>query len=133
MGTNTITLVPLSERPLHERVAAVVRAQMATYQVTQAQLANALNVTQQTISVKRGGRVPFTVDELEVMAPVFGMEPDDILREARNLRPVAVAPVGPRPPMPNAGEGLDRRLQLVVRPTGFEPAAFCSGGRRSIH
>ena len=43
----------------------------------------------------------------------------------------SAAPAGPRPTSP-AGEGLDRRLQLV-RPTGLEPAAFCSGGRRSIH
>jgi len=86
--TTTTHLVPLTERPLHERVAAVVRAQMAAYGVTQAQLAQRLNITQQSVSPKRSGKTPFTLNELELIAPMFAMEADEILRAARELRPV---------------------------------------------
>ena len=105
---------------------------MATYQVLQADLARALGVTQQTVSEKRNGHTPFTINELEIIAPLFELEADDLLREARNLRPVSIAPVGPRGPKPTVDYD-GRHMHLVVRPTGLEPAAFCSGGRRSIH
>ena len=132
MSTEATQLVPLHERPLHERVAAVIRSERATYQVLQADIARALGVSQQTVSEKLGGKVAITLDELGVIAPLFGLEPDDVIRQARSLRPVVIAP-GPRPPTPTLDSG-GRRLHLLrVRPTGLEPAAFCSGGRRSIH
>lgn len=88
MTTQVTTLIPLTARPLHERVAAVVRGQMSVYGVTQTRLAAVLGVTQQTVSAKKAGKTPFTLDELELIAPMFGMEADELLRAARDLRPI---------------------------------------------
>jgi len=87
MNTDVTRLVPLGERPLHERVAANIRAEMARHGVTQAHVAALLGITQQSVSAKRGGRTPITLDELEIIAPLFGMTPDELLRGYRNPRP----------------------------------------------
>lgn len=88
MSTQISTLVPLAERPLHQRVAAVVRGEMARYEITQARLATILGITQQSVSRKRSGQTPYTLDELDVIAPLLATTPDELLRAARDLRPV---------------------------------------------
>lgn len=88
MSMDVHTLVPLAERPLHERVAAVVRGEMARYDVSQARMSLILGITQQSVSRKRSGQTPYTLDELEIIAPLFGQTPDELLRQARELRPV---------------------------------------------
>ncbi|GEA79965.1 hypothetical protein CUD01_04090 [Cellulomonas uda] len=88
MSTQISTLVPLAERPLHQRVAAVIRGEMARYEITQARVAALLGITQQSVSRKRAGQTPYTLDELEVLAPLFATTPDELLRAARDLRPV---------------------------------------------
>ena len=87
MSTDVTHLVPLAQRPLHERVAANVRAEMARLSVTQTRMANLLGVTQQTVSAKRSGATPFTLDELELVAPVFGMTVEELIRGARTPQP----------------------------------------------
>nr|WP_297429770.1 helix-turn-helix transcriptional regulator [uncultured Actinotalea sp.] len=79
---------PLAGRSLHQRVAAVVRGEMARYQITQARLASALGIAQQSVSRKRSGRTPWTLDELEVIAPLFGSTPEELVRQAGALRRV---------------------------------------------
>ena len=86
MSTQTTQLVPLAERPLHERVAAAVRAEMARYGITQVRLGQVLGITQQSVSRKRSGRTPYTIDELELVAPLFGMTADELLAAARDPR-----------------------------------------------
>jgi DNA-binding XRE family transcriptional regulator len=86
MSTDVTHLVPLDERPLHQRVAANVRAEMARYGVTQVRIANVLGVTQQTISAKKGGSTPFTLDELDLLAPLFGMTVNELIRGAKDPR-----------------------------------------------
>lgn len=98
MNAQVTTLVPLSQRPLRERVAANVRAEMARYGVSQADVAAALGVSQQAVSMKIHGRRPLSLDDLEVVAPLFGLEAADLL--ASNDRPNG--------PASGAGVGLDR-------------------------
>ena len=61
---------------------------MAQYEINQVRLAGALGITQQSVSRKRSGFTPWTLDELEIVAPMFGTTPDQLLRLARELRPV---------------------------------------------
>ncbi len=97
MTTQLTVLTPLSERPLHERVAATIRAEMARFGVTQAQIASALKVSQQSVSSKRNGRTPFTLDELEVIAPMLGMSPAELVLGQRRAGGDGWAPWGSNP------------------------------------
>lgn len=97
MNTQVSRLVPLEQRPLHERVAAAVRAEMARYGIPQTKVAELLGITQQSVSRKRAGKTPYTLDELELLAPLFGMTPDELLRGARLNR------LDPRPDGPGGG------------------------------
>lgn len=81
-------LVPLHQRPLHERVAATVRAETARHGVRQRQMAELLGLTQQSVSGKLKGSTPFTLDELAVVAPLLGKSVTALLAESEN---------GPRP------------------------------------
>ncbi len=90
--TKVTALVPIAERPWHERVARAVRREMADYGVTQTRMAAVLGLSQQAVSSKRNGKTPFTLDELEVVASMFGMKTEDLLIKARALTdPPAVA------------------------------------------
>ena len=111
MSTQTTVLIPLDQRPLHERVAATVRAEMARYGITQVRMAELLGITQQSISRKRSGKTPYTLNELEIIAPLFGMTPDELLRGSRSPRPV-----GP-------DEGLDLRARRDSNPQPSDPKA----------
>ena len=59
---------------------------MARYGITQTRIAGLLGVTQQTVSAKKGGSTPFTLDELDRIAPMFGMTADELVRGTRNPR-----------------------------------------------
>ena len=87
MTTNVTHLVPLAERPLRERVAANVRAELARYGMQQVRVAQALGVTQQAVSQKLSGRRPLTLDDIEVIAALVDMTPDELLRGSRSPRP----------------------------------------------
>ena len=118
MSTNLTALVPLAQRPLHERVAAVIRAEMARFDITQVRLASALGVKQQTISSKKSGKTPFSLDELEIVAPLFGMTPEDVLRAARELRPVDPDGAGWAPWGSNPEPADYTSAQVIVGPWG---------------
>jgi transcriptional regulator with XRE-family HTH domain len=105
MSTEVTRLVPISERPLRARVAANIRAELARNDVTQVQVAAALGITQQAVSQKLSGRRPFSLDDVEVIAPMVGMAPDELVRGSKNPQPA-----GP------TGAG--------ARPEGFEPPTF---------
>ena len=61
---------PLIATP--EQVAAAVRAEMARYGIEQQDIAEALGVTQQSVSRRLTGGVPMTVDDLTNYATVIG-------------------------------------------------------------
>lgn len=114
-------LVPLRERPLHERVAATVRAEMARYGVRQREIAVALGLTQQSVSGKLRGSTPFAVDELAVVAPMVGMTVSELIAQGE----------GPRPGV-SQGEGLRGRPRQDsnLQPTGLSGAAAEDGTGR---
>lgn len=116
MSTQLTTLVPLAQRPLHERVAATVRAEMARYDVTQAQIAARLGVSQQAVSSKKSGKTPFTLDELEAIAPLFEMTADELVRGERVHRPVGPAGAGGWAPWGSNPQPADQTSDLVSGP-----------------
>lgn len=65
--------------PFTERVASNIRAELARRQLSQADLATALRTTQQTISRRMTGAVPFDTDELEVIAEFLGVPVDALI------------------------------------------------------
>src|SRR5699024_1406714 len=67
------------DRSLQQRVADNVRAEMARYGVSAKQLAEALGMSVQSVSVKRRGDVPFSLNDLELIAPLFGMTPGELV------------------------------------------------------
>lgn len=119
-------LVPLRERPLHERVAATVRAEMARYGVRQREIAVALGLTQQSVSGKLRGSTPFAVDELAVVAPMVGMTVSELIAQGE----------GPRPGV-SQSEGLRGRPRhdSNVQPTGLTAEGQEDGTGRlaSVH
>lgn len=59
---------------------------MARLGVTQADLATALHITQQSVSAKRSGKTPFSLNDLEIIAPMFGMDVLELISGVRNPR-----------------------------------------------
>ena len=95
MSSNVQQFVPLDQRPFHERVAANVRAEMARVGVTQGQLATVLGITQQSVSAKRRGETPFTLNDLDRIAPVLGMTVIELIQGTRGPRGPRGGGVGP--------------------------------------
>lgn len=83
---------PTGEQRLRDQVAANVRAELARLNVPQVRVAQALGLTQQAVSQKLGGHRPFTLDDLEVIAPLVGMSADELVGGGRTPRPLN--PVG---------------------------------------
>ena len=79
--------------------------------------ADHLGITGPAASRKIQGTTGWSTEDLIETAEFLGVEPADLLLPRR----VKTAPAG--------GDGGSK----VVPRTGFEPATFCSGGRRSIH
>lgn len=75
----TLRTVPEPSDALRLRVAAEVRAWRGRMGVTQAQLAQVLNVSQPSISAKLRGKTPFDLDEIERLAAFFGITPAHLL------------------------------------------------------
>lgn len=76
---STVTVLPSQPDRLTEQVAAEVRAHMARVRINQTQLAEALKLTQSSISKRLRGVVAFNTDELQVVANVLGVHPAALL------------------------------------------------------
>lgn len=81
----------ISDSPvrLSVTVAAAVRAEMARQRVSQQQLAERLGWSQQKISRRLNGDVPFGLDELTEVAVAVDSSAADILTAGLSSRPVA--------------------------------------------
>jgi transcriptional regulator with XRE-family HTH domain len=64
---------------LSGQVAATIRAEMARRKVSQAQVADAIGVSQAAISRRLGGQTPFELDELTTVAGLLDMAVGDLI------------------------------------------------------
>lgn len=62
-----------------QRVAANVRAEMARHRHTQISLAKELDCTQQSLSLRLNGKVPFRIDELDRIALILEVGLADLI------------------------------------------------------
>lgn len=75
----SVVPAPGSATEFHEVVAANVRAEMARWGVTQGEVAERLGVSPQSVSAKRRGRTPFTLNELAAVASLLGLSVCDLV------------------------------------------------------
>jgi transcriptional regulator with XRE-family HTH domain len=61
----------MPKRTATERVAANIRAELARQGISQTDLAASLHKSQPTVSRRLLGRVPFSVDELDIIADLL--------------------------------------------------------------
>ena len=63
-----------------EAVAANVRARAAARQVSQRDLADALDLSINAVNRRYRGLFPWALDEIAAIAPMLGCEPSDLTR-----------------------------------------------------
>lgn len=68
--------------PLKDRVAGEIRAFMARHNITQSSLAPLLGWSQQYLSRRLTGAVPFDVADLDQLSRAFDVPVEDFFREA---------------------------------------------------
>ena len=101
----------------NEALGFTVNQYLFAHRVTRGQLGEQLGVTRTVVSKKIHGQVGWSAQDVAVVADRFGVRVDDLMPRRVEEAPAA---------------GGDGGSGSVPR-TGFEPATFCSGGRRSIH
>lgn len=69
----------MNTKPAPERVAAKVRQLVEDTQITQTTLARLLGTTQQTISRKLHGDIPFRLEEIDAVADALNVEPETLI------------------------------------------------------
>jgi transcriptional regulator with XRE-family HTH domain len=77
---------------LHQQVASNIRAERARSNISQARMAEVLGIAQQNVSAKLRGVRAFTLDEIGILAPLFGMTPAELIA---GVRFGSVPPQGP--------------------------------------
>lgn len=104
-----MTMTPAAQtKPLAQRVAAEVRAEMARQMITQKEMARRLEQIDMWLSRRLRGHVPFNLDELERVAQALDLSVSTLIERAGKVtdkQPVrhpvnAVRPLrGPRRPV----------------------------------
>ncbi|GEA79964.1 helix-turn-helix domain-containing protein [Cellulomonas uda] len=72
----------LFPRPATAIVTGNVRAEMARKRISQALVADRLRLTQQAVSNRLNGRVPFDVDEIVAVAELLEVDPAALLHRS---------------------------------------------------
>ena len=117
-------------------VGVAVNQYLLTHNLTRAQVGAFLGVAGSNISQRLRGRITWPAEDLFKLAQAFGVTVDDLMpsqvvtEDGATWIPAPYASGSGRQEAPVAGGGGGAG---AVPRTGFEPAAFCSGGRRSIH
>ena len=102
----------------NEALGFSVNQYLFAHHLTREQLGEMLGVTRTVAGKKLRGQVGWSAEDVAVVASHFGLRTDDLMpRKVVEETPAAGG---------DGGSGSAPR-------TGFEPATFCSGGRRSIH
>jgi transcriptional regulator with XRE-family HTH domain len=70
-----------------ERVAAVIRAEVASRPLTVADLAHVLGVAEATAAARLRGETPFDLVEIEQVAAWLGLAPSELLARADERAP----------------------------------------------
>lgn len=99
-----------SGQRLRDRVAAEARAWRGRLNITQVEIARALNLSQPQVSARMRGHVAFSLEEVEVLADLFGIEPAELLGMGQTRN-------GPPPGTRATGGGTN----FVAPATGLEP------------
>ncbi len=97
------------QNPFHLEVAARLRQGIAARNVKKSAIAEFIGMNTTSFSKRVNGHIAIDVNEADLIAAVIGIDRNWLL----------------------TGIGLMLDPEWVP-PAGFEPAAFCSGGRRSI-
>lgn len=90
MSTDVVVLPAPDHKPFTVIVAAKIRGRIAELGYRQADLAGVLGVSQQSVSKRLTGKVPFDVNELEKVATWLGYSVVQLLGDAG-----ATPPTGP--------------------------------------
>lgn len=67
---------------LSQQVAEAVRVEIARKRIPQGTLAEALKLSQATVSRRLSGRAPFELDEIPVVAGLLGLRVEDLVKDA---------------------------------------------------
>lgn len=73
--------------PLSQVVANNMKAEAARAGLTQGRLALALGMSREAVSARSRGVTPWTVDEVERAANLFGLRPAELLVRQQGLEP----------------------------------------------
>lgn len=107
---NVVTSISVAPNamPRSAQILRRIKGQMGEQEMTKQELGERSGIHRVTIGRALSGQRPFTIDELECIAYALEVGFDWLITGVGS----------PTPP--------------DVPPAGIEPAAFCSGGRRSI-
>lgn len=67
---------------MSQQVAEAVRVELARRRIPQTALADALRLSQATVSRRLTGRAPFELDEIPVVAQLLGVSVGDLIKDA---------------------------------------------------
>lgn len=102
-----------TSQSLSDRVAAEVRGHAARMGIYQKDLAKALGIHPSQISGRMRGRVAFTLDDIEILAGLFGVDPADLMPRANSFHRSA-EPAGALPRMDSNHQPFEyKELQVI--------------------
>ena len=114
----TTTTTAATDLTFDAAIGVAVNQYLLTHGLTRAQVGAFLGVAGSNISQRLRGRITWPAEDLYKLAEAFGVTVDDLM---------------PRRVPTDDGVAWAPAPYVSVPRTGFEPATFCSGGRRSIH
>lgn len=119
MSTDVVVLPAPDHKPFTVVVAAKIRGRIAELGYRQADLAGVLGVSQQSVSKRLTGKVPFDVNELATVADWLGVSVMQLLGDAGSTPPNG----GPGKIAGTVGDMARRLAFRHLRPAGLTLAS----------